>query len=156
MFCSEKRDGQLLWCFSILRVFFCPFPPDVILDRLKTKQEAELEDVKRRAAEEAERARLEAKSVAGDPAAADQMNSNGSCPQQDSSNGTATNEQTSADGERDSCAFSCCISDFLWFRVCLIKMLYFFWLVCDGHQSSAKMLEWDSAGVLMIVIIYRM
>ncbi|RXN20067.1 nucleosome-remodeling factor subunit BPTF-like protein [Labeo rohita] len=70
---------------------------DVILDRLKTKQEAELEEVKRRAAEEAERARLEAKSVAGDPAAADQMNSNGSCPQQDSSNGTATNEQTSAD-----------------------------------------------------------
>ncbi|KAK2916000.1 hypothetical protein Q8A67_000374 [Cirrhinus molitorella] len=70
---------------------------DVILDRLKTKQEAELEEVKRRAAEEAERARLDAKSVAGDPAVADQMNSNGSCPQQDSSNGTATNEQTSAD-----------------------------------------------------------
>ncbi|XP_073689246.1 nucleosome-remodeling factor subunit BPTF [Garra rufa] len=70
---------------------------DVILDRLKTKQEAELEEVKRRAAEEAERARLEAKSVAGDPAAADQMNSNGSCSQQDSSNGTAMNEQTSAD-----------------------------------------------------------
>uniref|UniRef100_A0A672LXY1 Bromodomain PHD finger transcription factor n=1 Tax=Sinocyclocheilus grahami TaxID=75366 RepID=A0A672LXY1_SINGR len=70
---------------------------DVILDRLKTKQEAELEEVKRRAAEEAERARLESKSVAGEPAAADQMNSNGSCPQQDSSNGNATNEQTSAD-----------------------------------------------------------
>ncbi|XP_058624981.1 nucleosome-remodeling factor subunit BPTF isoform X12 [Onychostoma macrolepis] len=70
---------------------------DVILDRLKTKQEAELEEVKRRAAEEAERARLESKSVAGEPAAADQMNSNGSCPQQDSSNGNATIEQTSAD-----------------------------------------------------------
>ncbi|XP_016320691.1 nucleosome-remodeling factor subunit BPTF-like [Sinocyclocheilus anshuiensis] len=70
---------------------------DVILDRLKTKQEAELEEVKRRVAEEAERARLESKSVAGEPAAADQMNSNGSCPQQDSSNGNATNEQTSAD-----------------------------------------------------------
>uniref|UniRef100_A0A8C2H868 Bromodomain PHD finger transcription factor n=1 Tax=Cyprinus carpio TaxID=7962 RepID=A0A8C2H868_CYPCA len=39
---------------------------DVILDRLKTKQEAELEEVKRRAAEEAERARLESKSVAGE------------------------------------------------------------------------------------------
>uniref|UniRef100_A0A8C2A0U8 Bromodomain PHD finger transcription factor n=1 Tax=Cyprinus carpio TaxID=7962 RepID=A0A8C2A0U8_CYPCA len=75
---------------------------DVILDRLKTKQEAELEEVKRRAAEEAERTRLESKSVAGEPAAADQMNSNGSCPQQDSGNGNATNEQTSADGERDS------------------------------------------------------
>uniref|UniRef100_A0A9J7ZBD8 Bromodomain PHD finger transcription factor n=1 Tax=Cyprinus carpio carpio TaxID=630221 RepID=A0A9J7ZBD8_CYPCA len=72
---------------------------DVILDRLKTKQEAELEEVKRRAAEEAERTRLESKSVAGEPAAADQMNSNGSCPQQDSGNGNATNEQTSADGE---------------------------------------------------------
>uniref|UniRef100_A0A671KD59 Nucleosome-remodeling factor subunit BPTF-like n=1 Tax=Sinocyclocheilus anshuiensis TaxID=1608454 RepID=A0A671KD59_9TELE len=59
-------------------------------------------EVKRRVAEEAERARLESKSVAGEPAAADQMNSNGSCPQQDSSNGNATNEQTSADGERDS------------------------------------------------------
>ncbi|XP_042585166.1 nucleosome-remodeling factor subunit BPTF-like isoform X5 [Cyprinus carpio] len=70
---------------------------DVILDRLKTKQEAELEEVKRRAAEEAERTRLESKSVAGEPAAADQMNSNGSCPQQDSGNGNATNEQTSAD-----------------------------------------------------------
>ncbi|XP_052398102.1 nucleosome-remodeling factor subunit BPTF isoform X10 [Carassius gibelio] len=70
---------------------------DVILDRLKTKQEAELEEVKRRAAEEAERARLESKPVAGEAAAADQMNSNGSCPQQDSSNGSATNEQTSAD-----------------------------------------------------------
>ncbi|XP_016150231.1 nucleosome-remodeling factor subunit BPTF-like [Sinocyclocheilus grahami] len=70
---------------------------DVILDRLKTKQEAELEEVKRRAAEEAERARLESKSVAGEPDAADQMNSNGSCPQQDSSNGNAMNEQTSAD-----------------------------------------------------------
>uniref|UniRef100_A0A671KEM9 Nucleosome-remodeling factor subunit BPTF-like n=1 Tax=Sinocyclocheilus anshuiensis TaxID=1608454 RepID=A0A671KEM9_9TELE len=102
MICLEKHVGQLLWCFGILRVFFCPFPPDVILDRLKTKQEAELEEVKRRVAEEAERARLESKSVAGEPAAADQMNSNGSCPQQDSSNGNATNEQTSADGERDS------------------------------------------------------
>ncbi|KTF79072.1 hypothetical protein cypCar_00039120 [Cyprinus carpio] len=70
---------------------------NVILDRLKTKQEAELEEVKRRAAEEAERARLESKTVAGEPAADDQMNSNGSCPQQDSSNGNATNEQTSAD-----------------------------------------------------------
>uniref|UniRef100_A0A8C2A0Z8 Bromodomain PHD finger transcription factor n=1 Tax=Cyprinus carpio TaxID=7962 RepID=A0A8C2A0Z8_CYPCA len=39
---------------------------DVILDRLKTKQEAELEEVKRRAAEEAERTRLESKSVAGE------------------------------------------------------------------------------------------
>uniref|UniRef100_A0A671KEH2 Nucleosome-remodeling factor subunit BPTF-like n=1 Tax=Sinocyclocheilus anshuiensis TaxID=1608454 RepID=A0A671KEH2_9TELE len=50
----------------------------------------------------AERARLESKSVAGEPAAADQMNSNGSCPQQDSSNGNATNEQTSADANGDS------------------------------------------------------
>uniref|UniRef100_A0A8C2A246 Bromodomain PHD finger transcription factor n=1 Tax=Cyprinus carpio TaxID=7962 RepID=A0A8C2A246_CYPCA len=99
MICLEKHVGQLLWGFSILIVFFCPFPPDVILDRLKTKQEAELEEVKRRAAEEAERTRLESKSVAGEPAAADQMNSNGSCPQQDSGNGNATNEQTSADGE---------------------------------------------------------
>ncbi|XP_067237630.1 nucleosome-remodeling factor subunit BPTF isoform X8 [Chanodichthys erythropterus] len=70
---------------------------DVILDRLKTKQEAELEEVKRRAAEEAERARQELKSGSGEPAVNDQMNSNGSCPQQDSSNGNAMNEQTSAD-----------------------------------------------------------
>ncbi|XP_051742247.1 nucleosome-remodeling factor subunit BPTF isoform X8 [Ctenopharyngodon idella] len=70
---------------------------DVILDRLKTKQEAELEEVKRRAAEEAERARQELKSGSGEPAVNDQMNSNGSCPQQDSSNGNLTNEQTSAD-----------------------------------------------------------
>uniref|UniRef100_A0A8C1R7U6 Bromodomain PHD finger transcription factor n=1 Tax=Cyprinus carpio TaxID=7962 RepID=A0A8C1R7U6_CYPCA len=63
---------------------------------------SELEEVKRRAAEEAERARLESKSVAGEPAAADQMNSNGSCPQPDSGNGNATNEQTSADANGDS------------------------------------------------------
>ncbi|KAG1936499.1 nucleosome-remodeling factor subunit BPTF isoform X2 [Pimephales promelas] len=68
---------------------------DVILDRLKTKQEAELEEVKRRAAEEAERARQESKSGSGEPAVTDQMNSNGSCPE-DSSNGNAMNEQTSA------------------------------------------------------------
>lgn len=79
------------------------FPPDVILDRLKTKQEAELEEVKRQAAEEAERAKLESKTVSGEPAPADQMSSNGSCPQQDSSNGNATNEQTPADGERCFC-----------------------------------------------------
>lgn len=83
---------------GILRIFFFAFPPDVILDRLKTKQEAELEEVKRRAAEEAERARQESKSGSGEPAVTDQSNSNGSCPQQDSSNGNAMNEQTSADG----------------------------------------------------------
>ncbi len=97
MFSLEKHVGQLLCCFSILRVFFCLFPPDVILDRLKTKQEAELEEVKRRASEEAEKARLESKSVAGEPAADDQMTSNGSCPQQDPSNGNARLSKTSAD-----------------------------------------------------------
>jgi len=81
----------------LLRIFFYAFPPDVILDRLKTKQEAELEEVKRRAAEEAERARQESKSGSGEPAVTDQMNSNGSCPE-DSSNGNAMNEQTSAGG----------------------------------------------------------
>ncbi len=126
MFCLEKHVGQLLCCFSILRVFFCLFPPDVILDRLKTKQEAELEEVKRRAAEEAEKARLESKSVAGEPAADDQMTSNGSCPQQDPSNGNATIEQTSADGERDSCDSSCCISWYL--------MGFSAWWK-DGHAS---------------------
>ncbi|XP_073800557.1 nucleosome-remodeling factor subunit BPTF isoform X13 [Danio rerio] len=70
---------------------------DVILDRLKTKQEAELEEVKRRAAEEAERAKLEPKTLSDEPASGDQMSSNDSCPQQDSSNGNARNEQTSSD-----------------------------------------------------------
>lgn len=82
---------------EILRIFFYAFSPDVILDRLKTKQEAELEEVKRRAAEEAERARQELKSGSVEPALTDQMISN-SCPQQDSSNGNVTNEQISVDG----------------------------------------------------------
>lgn len=123
MICLEKHVGQLLWGFSILIVFFCPLPPDVILDRLKTKQEAELEEVKRRAAEEAERARLESKTVAGEPAADDQMNSNGSCPQQGSSNGNATNEQTSADGERDSC-HSSNFTIFDWFVLIIHHLQY--------------------------------
>lgn len=78
----------------------CIFPPDVILDRLKTKQEAELEEVKRRAAEEAEKARQEAESGSGEPGGIDAMiPANGSCLKQDSGNGNSTTEQTPANGE---------------------------------------------------------
>ncbi|XP_065108949.1 nucleosome-remodeling factor subunit BPTF isoform X5 [Paramisgurnus dabryanus] len=70
---------------------------DVILDRLKTKQEAELEEVKRRAAEEAEKARQEAELGSGEPGGSDTgIPANGSCSKQDSSNENSTNEQTSA------------------------------------------------------------
>lgn len=85
---------------SILSDFcVCSFP-DVILDRLKTKQEAELEEVKRRAAEEAQKARQEADSGSGEPGGIDAMiPDNGSCSKQESSDGNTTNEQTSANGE---------------------------------------------------------
>ncbi|XP_056608103.1 nucleosome-remodeling factor subunit BPTF [Triplophysa dalaica] len=70
---------------------------DVILDRLKTKQEAELEEVKRRAAEEAQKARQEADSGSGEPGGIDDMSpANGSCSKQESSDGNTTNEETSA------------------------------------------------------------
>lgn len=82
-----------------MNIFLCVIP-DVILDRLKTKQEAELEVVKRRAAEEAEKARQEAESGSGEPGGIDTtIPANGSCSKQESSNGSSTNEQTSANGE---------------------------------------------------------
>ncbi|XP_051987780.1 nucleosome-remodeling factor subunit BPTF-like isoform X3 [Xyrauchen texanus] len=70
---------------------------DVILDRLKAKQEAELEELKRRAAVEAEKARQDSESGSGEPGVTNTKTpANGSFPQQDSSNGNTSSDQTSA------------------------------------------------------------